>query len=198
MVIEFENMSYTPFHNACEANDINKIICLLREGYSIDETNKSGATGLMIAAMTGHTEIVKKLLLYGASDYITNHKAQKAIHYATDEEIIKILSKPRIYLEVKASYDEETNIFQVEIWYLYKKYHSKSYTFDTFKLLFDEVYDIFPKELPILIYNGIRLTPFNLDIIVKNTCVDHDNSVTISCRSSKKILPRIFSCFELC
>ena len=170
MVIDFENIAYTPFHNACEANDLIKIKSLLKREYSIDEINKNGATGLMLAASAGHCELVKKLLLYGANADIIDSKGNKAINFSTDEEIINILSKPCIYLQVKALYDEETNIYHVEIWYIYKKYHAQSYTLENFESLFDQLFDLFPR-ITYFMYNGIRLTLFNFSILAKTNYI---------------------------
>ena len=198
MVIDFENIAYTPFHNACEGNDITKVKTLLKEGYSIDEINKNRTTGLMLAASGGHTKLVKKLLLYGANPDIINSKGNKAINYSTDEEIINILSKPRIYLQVKALYDQETNIYHIEIWYIYKKCHSQSYTFEVFETLFDELFNIFPQELPILMYNGVRLTPFNFSILAKTNYVFSEKTAVVTSKPTKKLPPRICGCLDLC
>lgn len=198
MVIEFENIAYTPFHNACEGNDITRIKTLLKEGYSIDEINKNGATGLMLAASSGHIELVKKLLLYGANSDAVDSKGNKAINYSTDEEIINLLLRQPLYSQIKSLYDQETNIYHFEIWYIHTKYYCQSCTFDNFETLLDELFNMFPKELPVLMYNGVRLTPFNFSILAKSNYVALEKTAIVTSKPTKKILPRICGCLDLC
>ena len=191
--ITFETLVYSPFISACEANDIKAIQNLLTRGYYIDEVDSNGMTGLMIAAAAGYTNIIKALLLYGADFTIKDRKEMNAVDHATDEEIISILSRTAINLDIKSVYIPESNTFMIEVWHLYKLVHQKSYVNDNFENLFSDVSDLYPSNNTILWYNRTRLTPLNKEIL---TCTTETQIVNT--KPTNWVLSRILGCVQLC
>ena len=55
------------FVNACKMGDISKVEAMLKQGIDPNVTDDFGSTGLMVAAVNGHIEIIQLLLKYGAN-----------------------------------------------------------------------------------------------------------------------------------
>lgn len=84
---------------ACFGNHYDLINLLLASNINIDNQNDNGATVLMYAASAGKTEVVKLLLQYQPNLYLKNLDDYKAIDFASNVEVLRILknaTKPDI------------------------------------------------------------------------------------------------------
>ena len=140
---------------------------------------------LMVSSSAGHIDLVKLLILYGID--MTN-----AVKYATDEEIINLLTRSIVNLEIKSLYNSENNNFIIEVWYAYELVYTKSYLDHNFEELFEDMTNLFPTNNFILWYNKVRLTPLNKKIL---TCTT--NTQSIVAKPTNKF-SKIFGCFQLC
>ena len=123
----FETLTHSHFLSACESNNLKSIQRLLTEGCCIDEVDPHGMTGLMMASAAVHIHTVKALISYGADIYKEDVNYWKAINHSTDEEVIAMLSKEFVHLEVKSEYNHDTNTFLIEVWHIYDMILQKSY-----------------------------------------------------------------------
>ncbi|WP_193195401.1 ankyrin repeat domain-containing protein [Nostoc sp. MG11] len=76
---------------ACFGNHYDLIHLLLAANINIDNQNENGATVLMYATSAGKTEVVKLLLQYHPNMYLKNLDDYKAIDFASDLEVLRIL-----------------------------------------------------------------------------------------------------------
>ncbi|MBD2519117.1 ankyrin repeat domain-containing protein [Nostoc sp. FACHB-973] len=76
---------------ACFGNHYDLINLLLAHKISIDNQNDNGATVLMYAASAGKTEVVKLLLQYHPNLNLQNLDDYKAIDFASNVEVLRIL-----------------------------------------------------------------------------------------------------------
>ncbi|WP_375505705.1 ankyrin repeat domain-containing protein [uncultured Nostoc sp.] len=84
---------------ACFGNHYDLINLLLASNINIDNQNDNGATVLMYAASAGKTEVVKLLLQHQPNLYLKNLDDYKAIDFASNVEVLRILknaTKPDI------------------------------------------------------------------------------------------------------
>jgi hypothetical protein len=76
---------------ACFGNHYELINLLLAVNINIDNQNDNGATVLMYAASAGKTEVVKLLLEHHPNLYLKNLDDYKAIDFASNVEVLRIL-----------------------------------------------------------------------------------------------------------
>ncbi|NEU77889.1 ankyrin repeat domain-containing protein [Nostoc sp. UIC 10630] len=76
---------------ACFGNHYELINLLLAANINIDNQNDNGATVLMYAASAGKTEVVKLLLQHHPNLYLKNLDDYKAIDFASNVEVLRIL-----------------------------------------------------------------------------------------------------------
>jgi len=76
---------------ACFGNHYDLIHLLLANNINIDNQNDNGATVLMYAASAGKTEVVKLLLQYHPNLNLQNLDDYKAIDFASNLEVLRIL-----------------------------------------------------------------------------------------------------------
>lgn len=76
---------------ACFGNHYDLINLLLASNINIDNQNDNGATVLMYAASAGKTEVVKLLLQHQPNLYLKNLDDYKAIDFASNVEVLRIL-----------------------------------------------------------------------------------------------------------
>ncbi|MFN6562790.1 MAG: ankyrin repeat domain-containing protein [Nostoc sp. ChiSLP01] len=76
---------------ACFGNHYDLIHLLLANNINIDNQNDNGATVLMYAASAGKTEVVKLLLQYHPNLNLQNLDDYKAIDFASNVEVLRIL-----------------------------------------------------------------------------------------------------------
>ncbi|WP_392530389.1 ankyrin repeat domain-containing protein [Nostoc sp. C117] len=76
---------------ACFGNHFDLINLLLAHNININNQNDNGATVLMYAASSGKTEIVKLLLQHHPNLYLKNLDDYKAIDFASNVEVLRIL-----------------------------------------------------------------------------------------------------------
>ena len=76
---------------ACFGNHYGLINLLLASNINIDNQNDNGATVLMYAASAGKTEVVKLLLQHQPNLYLKNLDDYKAIDFASNVEVLRIL-----------------------------------------------------------------------------------------------------------
>ena len=76
---------------ACFGNHYDLINLLLANNINIDNQNDNGATVLMYAASAGKTEVVKLLLQHQPNLYLKNLDDYKAIDFASNVEVLRIL-----------------------------------------------------------------------------------------------------------
>lgn len=76
---------------ACFGNHYDLINLLLAANINIDNQNDNGATVLMYAASAGKTEVVKLLLQHHPNLYLKNLDDYKAIDFASNVEVLRIL-----------------------------------------------------------------------------------------------------------
>lgn len=76
---------------ACFGNHYDLINLLLASNINIDNQNDNGATVLMYAASAGKTEVVKLLLQHHPNLYLKNLDDYKAIYFASNVEVLRIL-----------------------------------------------------------------------------------------------------------
>jgi ankyrin repeat protein len=76
---------------ACFGNHYDLINLLLAANINIDNQNDNGATVLMYTASAGKTEVVKLLLQHNPNLYLKNLDDYKAIDFASNVEVLRIL-----------------------------------------------------------------------------------------------------------
>jgi uncharacterized protein len=76
---------------ACFRDHFDLIALLLQAGINLNNQNDNGATALMYAASAGKTTIVQTLLAAGADTQITNLDDFRAIDFAANPEILRML-----------------------------------------------------------------------------------------------------------
>jgi ankyrin repeat protein len=76
---------------ACFGNHYDLINLLLAANININNQNDNGATVLMYAASAGKTEVVKLLLQHNPNLYLKNLDDYKAIDFASNVEVLRIL-----------------------------------------------------------------------------------------------------------
>lgn len=76
---------------ACFGNHYDLINLLLAAKINIDNQNDNGATVLMYAASAGKKEVVKLLLQHQPNLYLQNLDDYKAIDFASNVEVLRIL-----------------------------------------------------------------------------------------------------------
>jgi ankyrin repeat protein len=76
---------------ACFRDRQDVIEQLISAGIDLDNQNDNGATVLMYAASAGKAEMVKALLAAGADAQLTNLDDFRAIDFAANFDIIRIL-----------------------------------------------------------------------------------------------------------
>ncbi|MBD6618753.1 ankyrin repeat domain-containing protein [Komarekiella sp. 'clone 1'] len=76
---------------ACFGNHYDLIHLLLAANIDINNQNDNGATVLMYAASSGKTEVVKLLLQYYPNMHLKNLDDYKAIDFASNLEVLRIL-----------------------------------------------------------------------------------------------------------
>lgn len=76
---------------ACFGNHYDLIHLLLAANINIDNQNDNGATVLIYAASAGKTEVVKLLLQYHPNMHLKNLDDYKAIDFASNWEVLRIL-----------------------------------------------------------------------------------------------------------
>lgn len=84
----------TPLHYAAHKGSLEKVIALLNEGVSPNDTNGPGYTPLHYATLRGHTQIVEKLLEAGANLDAQDRNGWSPLHGAAlknQMDIAKIL-----------------------------------------------------------------------------------------------------------
>lgn len=85
------NLNYQTETNYRKSQIINTIKLLINKGIDINHQGNEGQTALMIAASCGNRDLVKLLLEYGANTKIIDMSRKKAIDYASDESIRKLI-----------------------------------------------------------------------------------------------------------
>lgn len=84
----------TPLHYAAQKGDVDKVIALLRDGSSPNDTNGPGYTPLHYATLRGHTKIVERLIASGANPDAQDRNGWSPLHGAAlrnQLDIAKIL-----------------------------------------------------------------------------------------------------------
>ncbi|MEH2108220.1 ankyrin repeat domain-containing protein [Nostoc sp.] len=76
---------------ACFGNHYDLIKLLLAVNINIDNQNDNGATVLMYAASAGKTEVVNLLLQHHPNLYLKNLDDYKAIDFASNIEVLRII-----------------------------------------------------------------------------------------------------------
>jgi ankyrin repeat protein len=76
---------------ACFGNHYDLINLLLTANINIDNQNDNGATVLMYAASAGKIEVVNLLLQYHPNINLKNLDDYKAIDFASNREVLRIL-----------------------------------------------------------------------------------------------------------
>ncbi len=76
---------------ACFGNHYDLINLLLAHNIDINNQNDNGATVLMYAASAGKTDVVKLLLQHHPNLYLKNLDDYKAIDFASNVEVLRIL-----------------------------------------------------------------------------------------------------------
>jgi hypothetical protein len=96
------------FFQSVRNNDINEIINLIDNGIDVNIKNNDGFTGLMLACINGHFDIVKLIVDKGADFSIANKDGNTGFHLACEYghiEIIKVLIKQG--MDINATNNEE-------------------------------------------------------------------------------------------
>ncbi|XP_061169144.1 ankyrin-1-like [Saccostrea echinata] len=96
----------SPLAYACYKTDIKPFQLLLENGADVnkDDCNDSIFTGLLLASMLGHTEIVNTLLGKGADINLYTVRKQTALYYAAREghrDIVEILLSKGVHKELE-------------------------------------------------------------------------------------------------
>jgi ankyrin repeat protein len=99
-----EIQSNLSFFEACEINDLNRIVTLLNlDPRSIDYMNHAGDTGLHLAIVFGHTQLAQYLISRGANinlkGMIGMTPLQLALIHKNDILIKKILEHQKLDLQ---------------------------------------------------------------------------------------------------
>ncbi|GFO17800.1 ankyrin-1 [Plakobranchus ocellatus] len=84
------------FLDACANGDCNKVSELILENFNVNAKTSEGWTGLHLASLKGHVNIVTILLNYKASINMQDKKGFTALMYACQEgheNIVKVLLK---------------------------------------------------------------------------------------------------------
>ncbi len=84
----------TPLHYAAHKGDLDKVVALLRDGSSPNDTNGPGYTPLHYATLRGHTQIVERLIASGANQDAQDRNGWSPLHGAAlrnQLDIAKIL-----------------------------------------------------------------------------------------------------------
>jgi ankyrin repeat protein len=94
-----DRQGFTPLHIAASRNDIHLVRCLLAHGASIDARSSGhGRTALLIAAMSGFTDMVRLLLEEGANPSIPDNVGRLPHQLAIEchhEDIVRLLGDAR-------------------------------------------------------------------------------------------------------
>ncbi|MBN1618498.1 ankyrin repeat domain-containing protein [Candidatus Dojkabacteria bacterium] len=150
---------------ACQQGQYDTMITLLKEGVNKDfQTEKDGATCLMVAAGNGQTKIVEKMLALRADSMITDKKGNTAVEYATyykHHEIATMITEYREKLRLEKIAEEERrknmpiNI-SIQTWVQYRKTYRDNKKTMT-ELQFDEWWKTYREDI-LSQYKGKKIT----------------------------------------
>ena len=80
---------------AAVEGEVEAVDILVAHGAEIETRSRDGSTPLIYAAMNGHGDAVALLLHHGADATASNHEGKRAISFATDPELKRLLSSRR-------------------------------------------------------------------------------------------------------
>jgi uncharacterized protein len=95
---------YKNVARAAQANDVGKIRQLLADGYSPNQTDESGTTGLHMAASTGNLQIIAILFKAGGDVNQRDKVGSTPLDYAADHDQREAA---KLLLDMKAAVDAE-------------------------------------------------------------------------------------------
>jgi ankyrin repeat protein len=86
-----ESGNWIPLMLTAQYNHAETCRFLIKKGADLNAKNSEGWTALMWAVANGHTGICRILIESGADKYATDKEGNKAIYFAKDHEIKKML-----------------------------------------------------------------------------------------------------------
>ena len=108
---------YKNIARAAQANDVGKIRQLLADGYSPNQTDETGATGMQIAAASGNLQILAVLFKAGGDVNQRDKVGSTPLHYAAERDRLEAL---KLLLDMKASVDAENKSGMTALMYAAK------------------------------------------------------------------------------